>query len=264
TLAAIKDNPQAAHILDFVAGPESRGNYNAYFGHADNQRVDFSKMTLNEVLQFQHNLVAVDRLPSSALGRYQFMPNTLRNLMMQMGLSGNERFTPELQDDLALQLLKNRGFEQWQQGKLSNAAFMNNLAYEWASLPNPHTGRSQYDGDGLNHALVTPVQTSQMLAQAKTMGTAPPPETLAGGGEAKGEPSVAPAAGPNNVYGNIPAKDDKGNDQIAQFMRWNNDPVGNSSAKLAEVNPDLQRVVEQAQRDNPGLHFVVGNGKRTA
>lgn len=175
TLAAIKDNPQAAHILDFVSGPESGGNYNAYYGHANSTK-DLSGMTLNQVLTFQHNLVHVDGLASSATGRYQFMPATLTNLMKQMDLTGNERFTPEMQDNLALQLLKNRGLEQWQQGKLSDATFMNNLAFEWASLPNPHTGRSQYAGDGLNKSLVTPAQVSTMLGGAKSLmeGTSTP------------------------------------------------------------------------------------------
>ena len=169
TLAAIKDNPQAAHILDFVAGPESTGNYNAYYGHADNTKTDLTNMTLKEVLQFQHNLVSVDGLPSSAAGRYQFMPKTLQGLITQMGLTGNERFTPEVQDNLALQLLKNRGFEQWQQGKLSDTGFMNNLSQEWASLPTPTTGRSYYDKDGLNRSLVTVGQVSKTLADAKGM-----------------------------------------------------------------------------------------------
>lgn len=256
TLAAIKDNPQAARILDFVAGPESKGNYNAYWGHENNQNVNLTNMTLNEVLQFQHNLVAVQRLPSSASGRYQFMPKTLTGLMQQMHLTGNEKFTPEMQDQLALQLLKNRGMEAWQQGKLSDAGFMNNLAYEWASLPNPHTGRSQYDGDGLNHALVTPKQTQAMLNEARGAGAAPATGPA-------GDAAAQGAAGPNNVYGNIPAKDEHGQPQLDKFMRWNNDPIGNSAAKLGEVDQQLAAVVKQAQADNPGLKFIVGNGKRS-
>lgn len=183
TMAAIKDNPQAAHILDFVAGPESGGNYNAYYGHAHNTATDLTGMTLNEVLKFQHDLVHVDGLPSSAAGRYQFMPDTLQGLMKQMGVGGWERFTPEMQDHLALQLLKNRGLEQWQQGKLSDQGFMNNLAYEWASLPNVNTGRSQYDKDGLNKSLVTVPQVGKMIEEARG---------LNGAGGAT-QPAVAPA-----------------------------------------------------------------------
>ena len=193
TLAAIKDNPQAAHLLDFVAGPESGGNYNAYYGHGDNSKVNLTGMTLGEVLQFQHNLVAVDGQPSSAAGRYQFMPKTLQGLMGQLHLTGNERFTPELQDQLALQLLKNRGLEQWQQGKLDDATFANNLAYEWASLPNMHTGASQYGGDGLNKALVTPGQVSKVLGEARGLtSTATDPSVLAQ------TPAVAPVPGASN------------------------------------------------------------------
>lgn len=178
TVAAIKDNPQAAHLLDFVAGPESNGNYNAYYSHANSQ-TDLSHMTLNQVLQFQHDLVSVDKLPSSATGRYQFMPDTLKSLMQENHLTGNEKFTPEMQDSLALSLLKRRGLESWQQGKITDGQFANNLAYEWASLPNVNTGMSQYHGDGLNKSLVTPGQVMNRLTEAKGMpaGIAGPPDS---------------------------------------------------------------------------------------
>lgn len=168
TVAALKNNPQASHLLDFVAGPESKGNYNAYYGHGDSQ-TDLSKMSLNQVLTFQHNLTHVQGLASSATGRYQFMPDTLRGLMAQLHLTGNEKFTPEMQDNLALQLLKNRGLEQWQKGGITDSQFANNLAAEWASLPVMQTGRSHYAGDGLNKALVTPRQVATVLGAAKRM-----------------------------------------------------------------------------------------------
>lgn len=196
TLAAIKDNPQAAKLLDFVSGPESRGNYNAYYGHGDNQKINLTGMTLNEVLQFQHNLVAVDGQKSSASGRYQFMPKTLQGLIGQMHLTGNERFTPELQDQLAVQLLKNRGLEQWQAGKLDDATFANNLALEWASLPNMHTGQSQYGGDGLNRALVTPAQVQGVLNEAKAA-----PSSASISETPAPQPTAAPAAPTESLLG---------------------------------------------------------------
>lgn len=291
TMAAIKDNPQAAHILDFVAGPESGGNYNAYYGHAGSTK-DLSGMTLDQIAQFQHDLVHVDHLPSSATGRYQFMPKTLfggidpetgqfaPGLKQQMGLTGSERFTPELQDTLALQLLKNRGLEQWQKGTLSDQGFMNNLAHEWASLPNVSTGRSQYDKDGLNKSLVTVPQVGKMIEEARGLkaGDAPTEGHFQGGGgivpQTDATPWKPPAAatnnnnslhGPNGIYANIPPKDEKtGADQLSRFNQWNPDPIGNQDKNLAAVHPDLAAVVKQAQADNPNLHFVVGNGVRTA
>ena len=70
--------------------------------------------------------------------------------------------------------------------------------------------------------------------------------------------------GPNNVYANIPPVDSRGENQIAKFMRWNPDPIGTSQARLGQVHPDLQAIVNKAQADNPNLHFIVGSGLRSA
>ncbi|WP_156634056.1 hypothetical protein [Methylobacterium sp. Leaf113] len=50
--ASLKDDPKAARILDFVAGPESGGNYNAYFGNGRSTK-DLSAMTLDRKRCFQ-------------------------------------------------------------------------------------------------------------------------------------------------------------------------------------------------------------------
>lgn len=167
TLAALKDNPKAAHILDFVAGSETRGDYNAYYGGSQHP-VDLSKGTVNQVLSWQKQRTKAGS-PSSATGRYQFTYATLSQLKTQLGLTGSEKFTPQLQDTLALQLLKNRGYDRWRTGKMSDTTFANNLAEEWAALPNMHTGQSHYEGDGLNHATVTPAQVSRELGGARAV-----------------------------------------------------------------------------------------------
>lgn len=155
--AALKDDPKAARILDFVAGPESAGNYNAFHGNARSTR-DLSAMTLDQVMAWSGNRGTA----SSATGRYQFMKNTLAGLKTEMGLSGSEPFTPALQDRMALQLLNRRGYSEWQAGRITDAAFANRLALEWASLPNitAQNGRpagvSAYAGDGLNRSSVSP------------------------------------------------------------------------------------------------------------
>ncbi|KQP81768.1 hypothetical protein ASF60_22185 [Methylobacterium sp. Leaf113] len=106
---------------------------------------------------------------SSATGRYQFMKKTLRGLKQEMGLSGTERFSPELQDRMALQLLNRRGYSEWQAGRITDAQFANRLALEWASLPNitAQNGRpagvSAYTGDGLNKSLVSPASVLAAL-----------------------------------------------------------------------------------------------------
>ena len=177
TVAAIKDNPKAAHILDFISGPESRGNYNAYYGHGGST-YDLSGKTINEILSWQKDRTDAGS-PSSATGRYQFIHSTLQGLVAQLGLTGKEKFTPEMQDNLAVQLLKNRGFDQWAAGRMPDATFANNLALEWASLPNVHTGRSQFAGDGLNKSLVSTQQVLNTLDGAKGKAGATTPVQVA-------------------------------------------------------------------------------------
>ena len=77
---------------------------------------------------------------------------------------------------------------------------------------------------------------------------------------------AAPVAlyGPGNVYAKIPPKDEYGRDQLAMFRAWNPDPIGNDSANLAAVNPALAKAIRKARADNPGLHFVIGSGRRSA
>lgn len=162
--------PQVSHILDFVGKADGGGSYNSYYAHANNNSVDLTGMSLNDVLNFQRDLVTRQGLPSAAAGRYQFMPQTLKGLMGQMQLTGDEQFDPKMQDQLATQLLKNRGLDDWQAGKLSDGQFMNNLAHEWAALPVPATGQSAYESH-LNHATVGVGQTANMLREARGLPT---------------------------------------------------------------------------------------------
>ncbi|MCJ2129345.1 hypothetical protein [Methylobacterium sp. E-045] len=155
--ATLRDDPKAARILDFVAGPESGGNYNAFFGNGRSTK-NLSAMTLDQVMAWSGSRGT----ESSATGRYQFMKATLRGLKTEMGLSGSEPFSPALQDRMAVQLLNRRGYSEWQAGRITDAQFANRLALEWASLPNitAQNGRpagvSAYAGDGLNRSSVSP------------------------------------------------------------------------------------------------------------
>jgi hypothetical protein len=62
-----------------------------------------------------------------------------------------------------MQLLKRRGWDAFRAGKLSKRQFAFRLSQEWASLPNPKTGRSYYAGDGLNASSVSAAKVYQAL-----------------------------------------------------------------------------------------------------
>ncbi len=72
-------NPEAfAPLLNLIAEGESNDNYNAYFGNPKNQEIDFTSMTVAEVMTWQKEIVRRGN-PSSAVGRYQIINTELAN-----------------------------------------------------------------------------------------------------------------------------------------------------------------------------------------
>ncbi|EPX79960.1 lysozyme family protein [Litoreibacter arenae] len=109
-----------------------------------------TQMTLGQILAW------IKRTPGQphAIGRYQFIPSTLRVLIGRAGLSGKTRFSPQVQDRLADLLLADAGLAQFEAGRMSRKRFMNRLARIWAGLPTS-SGKSYYDGYAGNRATLT-------------------------------------------------------------------------------------------------------------
>ena len=98
----------------------------------------------------------IDATPGQphAIGRYQFIPSTLRRLVAVLGIDPRARFSPQVQDQLADVLLAEAGLDDLSAGRIGRHSFMNNLAKIWAGLPSS-TGRSHYDGYAGNRATMT-------------------------------------------------------------------------------------------------------------
>lgn len=109
-----------------------------------------TRMTLGEIYDW---IDATPRQPH-AIGRYQFIPPTLRRVAAERGFGPETRFTPGVQDALALVLLEDAGLSRFQAGELDRRRFMFNLARIWAGLPLPN-GRSYYEGHAGNKATMT-------------------------------------------------------------------------------------------------------------
>lgn len=119
-----------------------------------------TQMTVAEI----YDWIAATPGQPHAIGRYQFIPPTLRRVMKKVGAHPSQRFTPALQDQLADVLLAEAGYHQIKAGKLSRRAFMNNLAKIWAGLPND-TGRSHYAGYAGNKASMSWERFDAQMAQ---------------------------------------------------------------------------------------------------
>ena len=144
--------PKERKLLDFIGKHESNGgNYNIIYG---GKTVDnLTDMTVKEVLEFQKQMVK-DGSPSSAIGAHQFINKTLEEEIKKQKIDLNSKFSPELQDSLMVNRLKtSRGFDKFLKGEIDTTTFAKNLSKEFASIPNPETGASYYDGDGLNKSL---------------------------------------------------------------------------------------------------------------
>lgn len=177
---------EARPLMELIGAKESAGDYNkAYLG----KKAPFTDMTLNQVLEWQNNYLNWQRknrkgkTPSSAVGKYQIIQPTLKGLMRNMGLKGDEKFTPELQDAMIVELMRGRKYDAWVKGDISDEEFANNLAQEWASFPVVNDmevldkktgkkrqikrGQSYYKGIGSNMALIKPEEVLGALKSNK-------------------------------------------------------------------------------------------------
>ncbi|KIN65501.1 hypothetical protein Z945_544 [Sulfitobacter noctilucae] len=109
-----------------------------------------TQMTLAEIF----NWIKATPGQPHAIGRYQFIPATLRRVVKKTGVKPGQRFSPAVQDQLADVLLAEAGLNRFRAGKLGRTAFMNNLAKIWAGLPNS-SGKSHYAGYAGNKASVS-------------------------------------------------------------------------------------------------------------
>ena len=114
-------------------------------------RLHPSTMTFDQVRDFQSQLLAEGN-GGSAIGRYQFIPETLESLRYRLGLRGDEPFTPALQDQLALVLARNAGVNAWLDGMLTTDTLAHNLSRIWAGLPQDASNTSYYQDIGNNTA----------------------------------------------------------------------------------------------------------------
>jgi len=181
---------QVKPLLDFIGKVESAKGYDYEY---NNKPLDLSNMTIRQVLEHQEKR-RKEGVKSSAVGRYQFIYNTLKSLVLtESGKEKNPKdlpldakFTPELQDKAATILLQRRGLDDYLAGNMSPEAFSTEIAKEWASMPiitdmtiarkneqgqdvqvNLKRGQSFYSGVAGNKSLVDPNELLGVVKQTK-------------------------------------------------------------------------------------------------
>ena len=156
-------------LLDLIAKGE--GNYNAINrGRAGDtpggiqglKGMTFENFTVGQVMQMQ-------RRELYAVGRYQFVPSTLRWAVRHSGVDELDMFTPEVQDKLAVALItyKRPAVGAYLRGDHDLIGWaMNEMAKECASIEY-RNGRGYYDHVGGNRAHTTRAELSAVLQEVK-------------------------------------------------------------------------------------------------
>jgi hypothetical protein len=105
---------------------ESGGDYNALFGYANRPGGQFegfnlTDMTVDQALQFAAPSGAYGQSVRNQIGRvatpmgaFQVVGTTLRDAKRGLGLTGSERMTPELQDQIGMWIYENQGPGAWE------------------------------------------------------------------------------------------------------------------------------------------------------
>lgn len=139
-----------AGLLDLTGKLEAgKHGYNEVYGKKD--AADLTNMTLADVFKLQNQMRSEGGV-STAVGKYQFIQSTLQKQAQKLGIDqANTKFTPELQDRLALSLMKEKGLDQFLTGQMSKDQFADNMAEAWAAYPTA-SGKSRYDGVAGNKA----------------------------------------------------------------------------------------------------------------
>ncbi|MFQ6311455.1 peptidoglycan-binding domain-containing protein [Lysobacter capsici] len=169
-----RDSPLSA----LICGGE--GGYNSYnqgrAGDANGAQIEFSAMTVSELMRRQRLHETNPGHPEElfAVGKYQMTPETMREAVAKLGIDGNTPFTPELQDRLFSDYLVDekrpdvRAYITGAGGEQDLKAAQLALAREFASVADPATNKSYYDGDaGGNSASITAAQSAAALEQMR-------------------------------------------------------------------------------------------------
>ena len=139
-------SPEERRMLDAISGAEGTKGYGTLYGGKNIPELAKGEMTINQVLNMQEtglykgmSVYAGGKYASAATGRYQFMPDVLREEANRYGYDLDKtKFTPQLQDELILRRIRRmRGVtpEMLKSEGMSDRV-IDMLAPEFASFPN--------------------------------------------------------------------------------------------------------------------------------
>lgn len=150
-----------------ASGEGDYGSFNrGKAGDSAGKSMDFSRMTIGDIMVLQ-------ALPKGqpqrlfAVGKYQIIPGTMKETVEQLGISRLRTFTPFMQEFMFRNHLvggKRPQVKRFIMGKSDDvSAAQLALAQEFASVADPRTGRSFFDGQAGNSSSITAAQSKAAL-----------------------------------------------------------------------------------------------------
>ena len=151
-----------AGLASFIGGLESGNDYTKMVG--GKQDASVLGKTIDELEK--------EKGGQFAMGRYQIQMRTAKEVLKNAGIDTSKfKFDQAGQDKIFELLLKRRGIEDFQSGKITKEQFARNLSMEWAALPENASGKGYYDGVGTNKSLTSFSSVMGQLDQLKASGT---------------------------------------------------------------------------------------------
>jgi len=132
---AFADGPLLGLISGHEGGPGLAG-YDATYGfgkYAPPGSKAVTEMTVGEVKALQQAMLRRGS-PSTAIGKYQFLANTLPGLQKTLGVPDSAVMSPALQDAMVRPLLGSVGYQRFLADKKTEAEFQRKLAGRFRSL----------------------------------------------------------------------------------------------------------------------------------
>ncbi len=153
--------PEIKAFLEQIAVGEGTGGIKGYdteFAHGQysgGRTKKLTDMTLDEVREHQRGMINRQKAEgrdygsrSSAIGKGQFISETFDRVRSKMGLDGNTKFTPEIQDAMMEWLWKNEGggnkFMKGSKNGADTHKMLTSTSNVWSSVANPNTGTSSH------------------------------------------------------------------------------------------------------------------------
>lgn len=140
----VETNKALTKLKNIIGTYESGNNYSAANtgGNGIRSSVNVNGLTFDKIKQYQNISNQNNTQRVFAAGRFQVIPSTMDTIKTKLGIKGNDRYTPVVQEQFGdYLLLENRtqlgnyikGINKGSSIDLANA--ISQIGYEWASMP---------------------------------------------------------------------------------------------------------------------------------